>query len=117
MMDREEIESKAREVYPEDITRIPQDPYPPMEIDNNAHKREGYINALTEIESLPKIHGWVARDKWNYLSFFTGSKPYETVDGLWATIDGDAIELDENLFPEQFCTCEPAEVELLIRKL
>ena len=111
MMDREEIEKKAHEIYP--VRKVLGTGVG----DYNAERREGYIKALTEIESLPKIHGWVARDKWNNLSFFTGSKPYEAADGLWAAIDGEAIEIDENLIPEQFCSCEPAEVELLIRKL
>ena len=113
MMDREEIEKKACTAYPPDWKKLCGD----GEVDANGERRAGYIKAITEIESLPKIHGWVARDKWNNLAFFTGSKPYETAKGLWATIDGEAIEIDENLFREQFCTCEPAEVELLIRKL
>ena len=39
------------EAYPEDIRHIPQDPYPPMEVDFNAHKREGYEKAVEEMKN------------------------------------------------------------------
>jgi len=108
---QEEIEKKAYEVYPERKMFIPQDPYPPMEIDTNAHRREGYIKALTEIESLPKIHGWVARDDDGELGLFPAEPARDL--GMWGFYP--KFVLEPTVFPEVTWKSEPIKVELLIR--
>ncbi len=82
----------------------------------------------TEIESIPKIKGWVARDKfvqWTSngpvfdgigpLIFFT-QKPEKQGKYSWYA-KGDKIHLDENAFPDLKYEEGPIEVEILIRKV
>lgn len=125
-MTQEEIVKKAFDAYPH---------RPQMVIINNGFgrisigdlnddKRKGYIKALTEIESLQKIHGWVARDGkdiLNPLHFFDG-KPERIVldDGrkFWRrSMESRDIRIPESLFPDITWESEPTEVELLIRQI
>ena len=110
-MTQEEIEKKAYGVYPERKMFIPQDPYPPMEIDANAHKREGYIKALTEIEDLPKIRGWVARDDDGELGLFPAEPARDL--GRWGFYP--KFVLEPTNFSGITWKSEPIKVELLIR--
>lgn len=69
-MTQKEIEKKALEVYPTKLD-VEYDKYGNSEdIDLNEKRREGYIKALAEINKLPKVHGWVARDEDAELHFF-----------------------------------------------
>ena len=111
-MTEQEISQKAFEVYP-----APLDNSPFISsgfIDEK--RREGYIKALQEIECLPILKGWVARDSDDKLCLFD-RKPikYEPV-GLW-TNTGECMLLRENVFPELTWEDEAIEVELIIRKL
>lgn len=74
--------------------------------------------ALEEYESLPKVHGWVARDKANDLYFFPHDcKPHRT-DGIFCSeVSEDILHIDNSMFPEVNWQTEPIEVELLIRKI
>lgn len=84
--------------------------------------------ALTEIESLPKIHGWVARCKWpcpRELYFYHGEeKPIRCGsqvedaggDFYWDFLH-DISPLPPTMFPDLKWEDEPIEVELLIRKI
>jgi hypothetical protein len=109
-----DIEKKAWETYPNDNGFIPTL--------NQGFKREGYIKCAEEYESLPKIHGWIARNKdicGDKLSFFTqipqrGTRSWVEPD----TMDGLPYEdTPKELFPEVTWESEPVEVELLIRKI
>ena len=78
------------------------------------------IQALTEIESLPKIHGWIARDSYEDAFEGTGlilhySRP-QRVFGEWGS-NTIAMHLPSHMFPEITWESEPVEVELLIRKV
>jgi len=117
-MTQEEIKKKALEIYPREggscITAFGK-----FEIDHNAPKREGYIKALTEIESLPKIKGWVARFKNGHLWLFS-KKPQRICIHFdrWYWGNGDAEkQLPNDMFPDLKWEDEPIEVELLIRKV
>lgn len=83
---------------------------------------DGYIKACEDYKSLPKIHGWVARNKeicGGRLSFFT-KKPQR---GTRSWLEPDTMEdlpyegLPKDMFPEISWESEPVEVELLIRKV
>jgi len=87
--------------------------------------------ALAEYESLPKIHGWVARNP-SKVTDFNGeqyedgtigiypSKPKGRVmDICWERGEDDhpPFILPKEMFPEITWESEPVEVELLIRKI
>ena len=76
-----------------------------------------YERTKKEYESLPKIHGWVARDKYGSLNLF-GDKPTRFEDDTFGNIKGSGmIFLNDELLPEVTWESEPVEVELLIRKV
>lgn len=115
-MTEEQINEKALEAYPEKFVQMP---FCISANDINGDHREGYKKALNDIESLPKIKGWVVRDEcglWLYRE-----KPYR-VEGTfcshWTDKNGPNSELplDINIFPELTLEDEPIEVEILIRK-
>lgn len=114
-MTEEQINKKALEEYPKE-TYYDRDMCDYVDI--NSKGRNGYIEALKEIESLPKIKGWVARDECGLL--FYRKKPYR-YDGIfyshWTDESSSEIPLDDNLFPELTWEDEPVEVELIIRKI
>ena len=116
-MTEEQINKKALEAYPKE-TYYDRDMCDYVDI--NSEGRNGYIEALKEIESLPKIKGWVARDEcglWLYRE-----KPYR-VEGTfcshWSDKNGpnSELSLDINIFPELTWEDEPIEIELIIRKV
>ena len=106
-MTEEEIKQKATETYPKHEFGI--------YVKDNELKREGYTKALTELEFMPKIKGWVARDKSMDLFFYYIDKPERKID-CWGQ-EGLTTILDPNMFPEITWESEPIEVELIIRKL
>lgn len=73
-----------------------------------------------EYESLPKIHGWVARQPEGDLWLFAEPPYYNSDFGSWVTAIGGERPLDNidtTLFKELQYYHEPIEVELLIRKV
>ncbi len=117
-MTREEIKKKAFEAYPQNWLIDG-----PLQYDLNIKYREGYIKALAEINKLPKIHGWVARDEDAELHFFgselgDGKPCYDEDYGAWgnATCNMINISREAGPFGDLKYTDVPIEVELLIRK-
>lgn len=102
-MTQEEIIKKAYEVYPKWCEMV-----------WDADERNGYIKALTEVNSLPKIKGWVARDSDGRLDFFL-SKPLRG-EASWV-MPQNPIALNGADFPNLRWEDEPIEVELLIQKI
>ena len=72
-------------------------------------------------ESLPKIRGWVARDKDGTLAFHTGAAPvrmkeFSSRKEIWDNF-GSGMNISKSMFPEILWESDPVEVELLIRKI
>ena len=72
-----------------------------------------------EIENLPKIKGWIARDKTYELNFFS-EKPQRHVedkglswDNVW--IGKKLLVLDCDLYPKLTWEDEPIEAELILK--
>lgn len=105
-MTKEQIKQRALETYPLESQFIAA---------NDEFKREGYIKALEELEKLPKIKGWIAREKSNELIFSYINKPKRS-DNEWI-YDGLIATLDPNTFLDLTFVDDPIEVELLIRKI
>jgi hypothetical protein len=122
-MTEEQINQRASEIYPNSPGYKPEYIREQENFDQSL-RREGYIKALREIEELPKIKGWVTRDKagygnsigWLRLHF---RKPEKTIRD-WDSKDefdvDDSQILKDSMFPELTYKDEPIEVELLIRK-
>jgi hypothetical protein len=84
--------------------------------------------ALNDIESLPKIKGWIARDRfvqWTSRGpvfdgigalVFYRQKPEKQGKYMWYA-KGDKIHLDKNEFPDLKYEDGPIEIELIIRKV
>ena len=124
-MTEEQINEKALEAYPEIYV---QTPYCMSTYDVNEDHRGGYKKALNDIESLPKIKGWVARCKWRCpqeLYFYSGDdKPIrcgshvdDVNEDFYWDFNHEAYPLPPTTFPELTWEDEPIEVELLIRKV
>ena len=123
-MTQEEIIKKAYEVYPEDMGWWFDHTGYAEKTDLNAERRDGYIKALTEINSLPKIRGYVARDEDGTLHFFSsecgdGEPIFDIESGTWgiATMEMLDIVHPNGEFGELSFKDEPIEVELLIKKV
>jgi len=106
-MNKEEIEKKALEIYPHEG------------LYDNIKLREGYSRAMSDIMSLPKIKGWVAREdiflrKGRLLLF--GEKPVADDSYGWKH-DSFYTELDSSLYPDLKWEDGPKEVELIINKI
>ena len=112
-MTSEQIDKKARKVFGD----FKEPEYDELNLDQSL-KREGYIKALTEIESLPKIRGWIAREDIYYRSgrlFLFGEKP--VADGSYGWRHSSFYtELDSSFIPDLTWVDGPKEVELIIRK-
>ena len=77
----EKIAQRALEIYP---YKRGLDSINDVFYDLNYQRREGYIKALQEIESLPKINGWVARNKeLNELIFVPGNEQPTRMKTYW----------------------------------
>ena len=109
-----DIETKAYEAYPPVWKKLCGD----GEVDINGERRVGYIKALTEIESIPKVRGWAARDKNGNLNFFLG-EPHRTKDvrGEEFWVGHTRMKQPNAFLPDLTWADEPVEVELLIRKI
>lgn len=80
------------------------------------HMRDGYVAALEDFESLPKLNGWwVARDKNGELHVFE-VEPRRTNDYWWDR-DYDSLSLNKEDFPEIEWENEPVRVKLTITKI
>jgi poly-D-alanine transfer protein DltD len=115
-MTDKQIEEKALEAYPPEYEQEDFD----ETWDMNEQYREPYIKALKEIESLPKIKGWVARDQQVDEFYGNGlilhhSKP--TREGNEWSSKTIAMHLPLDFFPDLTWESDPIEVELLIRKV
>ncbi len=107
-MNEEEIKKKAKEVYPEHEFGL--------YIKENELKREGYTKALTELEFIPKIKGWIARDEDGSV-WFHYSKPQRKDEGRWeSSICPQPMEIYNVPLPELTWEDEPVEIELILRK-
>jgi hypothetical protein len=122
-MAQEEINERALAAYPKE-GGVAMTAFGKFEYDNNAPKREGYIKALTEINSLPKIRGYVARDEDGTLHFFSsecgdGEPIFDTESGTWGIATMEMLEIvhPNGEFGELSFKDDPIEVELLIKKV
>lgn len=76
----------------------------------------GRKECAEEYESLPKVHGWVARDH-SGIPKIHEYKPYRNENcGIWDNIDAKIV-IPRSLFPEITWESEPIEVELLVRRV
>lgn len=66
-----------------------------------------------EIESLPKIKGWIAKDKDGDLRFFYTDKPIRNKD-MWDSYGLEAI-LSPDMFKEITWENEPIEAEIILK--
>ena len=93
--------------------------------DANRDKREGYAQALSEIESMVKKQGWIVRDKdkdserkgevWLSLE-----KPMRFDDMFW--VSNAMLQIQDDVFlsekfPELTWESEPVKVELIVRTI
>ena len=111
-MTTDEITKRGFEAYPDRYTtcNYPYNRTP----DLNKEKREGYIRALTEIEELPKIKGWVARHRDGELCLFSNEPIHKTYLG-WLDEHQHWRVINPDYFPELTYKSKPIEVELIIR--
>lgn len=80
----------------------------------------------TELDSFPKVKGWVARCKWacpEELYFYKGEKPVrcgsqvEDAGGdFYWDFNEEIVPLPPTMFPDLKWEDEPIEVEMIIRK-
>ena len=86
--------------------------------DSFSKERYGYIKACEEYESLPKIHGWVARNKEpDELIFAPGDEKPIRMATYWFCGFTWSYVVIKDIFPKITWESEPVEVELLIRKV
>ena len=109
-----DIEKKAYEKYPS-VLGFPID----EQVDLNEEARNAYIKSCEEYESLPKIHGWIAKDDslYNPSLCVHLEKPVKDLAFHYWDSKGKCVCIDKKLFPEITWESEPVEVELLIRKI
>lgn len=104
------MEEKAEKAYPKHEFGI--------YIKDNELKREGYIKALQEVSNLPKIEGWIARNKEpDELCFFPGNEPPVRMDTYWFAGFAWSYTKIQDVLPELTWEDEPLKVELIINKL
>ena len=115
-MNKEQIIKKSFEKYPINNVRNSLG----YMYDENRDKREGYIQALTEIESMPMVKGWLVRD-WigNFLCFFRKGKPITKREGRWEDNDGLTGEIlgayCSDKIDDLTWDSVPVEAEIIIR--
>ena len=115
-MTQEEIIAKAQEVFPTP-NKEHYDFTDAMIVGLIKAKQEGYIKALTEINSFPKLEGWLSKDPEDSCVHLSFNKP--EFDGTyWNDIQGPGImyAVDENMSPN-VKTNKPVKVELIIRNV
>jgi hypothetical protein len=76
------------------------------------------INLMTqeEYESIPKIRGWVTRDKEGTCVIYK-VKPRRYNDEMWCSAGDGCIVIDLDIFKDLKWEDDPIEVELMIRKV
>ena len=117
-MTEEKIIEKSLEAYPIKREEILTPAFGPVTGgDVNRKYREGYEQCLRDVNCLPKINGWVARDKNGELNLFEVKPRRDENFGYWWDRDYQSSPIDENAFPELTWENEPKEVELLIREI
>ncbi len=114
-MTDKQIEEKALKAYPPEYEQEDFD----ETWDMNEQYREPYIQALKEIETLPKISGWIARDEDGSV-WFHYSKPSKDNGGYWISDLKTAppmeiynVELPNIAWEDP----KPVEIELIFRIL
>ena len=122
-MKHEQIIKKAFETYPINNVRNSLG----YMYDENSDKREGYIQALTEMESMVKLHGWIVRDKDqdSYRKgkvWFSREKPKRYDDTVWMREHNDCVMIQEDVFisenfPNITWASDPVHVEILINAI
>lgn len=111
-----DIEKKALAFFPVDMD-TDYDNYGNAEsVDLNEKRREGYVKCAEEYESLQKVHGWVAVNRYGCSprAYFYPTKP-KRQDGYWTegrNVTNLAVPNWNGKFED-----EPVEVELLIRRV
>lgn len=110
-----DIEKKAYETYP--IHPSPTDVQITLKKGEDTHidLRKGYTQAVIEYESLPKISGWVARDRNGALMFHISYPVRE--DGWFSSLNGRIAIHDDERYSDITWESEPVEVELLVRRV
>lgn len=119
-------ESKANEIYPpkhgaygRDLNEEKRKAY--ME-GYEAGKADGSTRAIDQLNALPKVKAWVARDKFQDRLVLFNDKPYRPEEGqlgIWKMDNGGVISLpmSRDFFPELKWEDEPVEVEIhIVRK-
>ena len=121
-----EAEKKACEAYPveygsygldvnEEARKAYLDGY-------EAGKADGSTRAIDQLNALPKVKAWVARDKFQDKLVLFNDKPYRPEEGqlgIWKLDKGGVISLpmSRDFFPELKWEDEPVEVEIhIVRK-
>lgn len=109
-MNKEQIEEKARKIYP--ISFNNEVNY----IEKQKIARKAYIKCYEDnIESLPKIKGWIARNKeGNELCFFPGDEPPIRLATYWFAGFSWSYTKIQDVFPNITWESEPVKVELII---
>lgn len=82
------------------------------EADIMKEKRDGYIQGLMELEKMPRIKVWAARDKNGTLWSFA-HKPQRIINGFAGS---DIGRMDKKLFPDLKWEDEPIQFEMLIKE-
>ena len=120
-----EAEKKTGEIYPpkygaygRDLNEENRKAY--ME-GYEAGKADGSTRAIDQLNALPKVKAWVARDKFQDKLVLFNEKPYRPDDGqlgIWKLEGGGVISLpmSRDFFPELKWEDEPIEVEIHIVK-
>ena len=83
---------------------------------------KGKAQARDEFNNLPKIKGWVARDKDgenpSELAIFTGLSPNRLQRAGWWENRGDSwMAIPDDMFPDIKWEDDPVEVELIIKRI
>lgn len=110
-MTPEEINKKAYERYPVKMDVEYDSLGNAEDVDLNARRRQGYIEAYKEISSLPTIKGWVARDEKGDVYLYPYYRPTRD-KGCWFGMTGVFLKGDP--FPSLSWEDEPIEVGLPI---
>ena len=117
-MTEQEIKERALKAYPISLeTRTYSEGIieTTETLDINLQQRNAYIKALREVNQLPKIKGWLAKDEDADIDLYI-NKPKRAGE-MWVG-QTYPIHLDwETLFPELTWESEPLEIELTVGRV
>ena len=117
-MDEQEINKRALKAYPEIHEKEFSDERNLIPNAIQDARREGYTKSLKEINNLPKIEGWIARNKEpDELCFFPGEEPPTRMVDYWFAGFAWSYTKIQDTLPELTWEDEPLKVELIINKL